>query len=170
MRAHIGTTAGFLTLALIAASCASGSGDAPSGSSAPATDPTVTEPAAPDTTTPETTTTLEPEFRYQSGDSDYLFDQEQLHTFEINLPEESLAELDADPTAEEYVEGTLTFEGEEIGPIGVRYKGSVGAFLFCTDGPSPFMPSGKKTCTKLSLKLKFNWDGSDAEFYGVKKV
>jgi spore coat protein CotH len=80
------------------------------------------------------------------------------------------SELDADPTAEEYVEGTLTFEGEEIGPIGVRYKGSVGAFLFCTDGPSPCMPSGAKTCTKLSLKLKINWDGSDAEFYVVKKV
>ncbi|RLE17433.1 MAG: hypothetical protein DRJ50_14095, partial [Actinobacteria bacterium] len=63
-----------------------------------------------------------------------------------------------------------TFEGEEIGPIGVRYKGSIGAFLFCTDGPNPFMPTGAKTCTKLSMKLKINWDGSDEEFYGVKKV
>ena len=105
-----------------------------------------------------------------SGDNDYLFDQEQMHTFEVNLPEASLAELDADPAAEEYVEASLTFEGETIEPIGVRYKGSVGAFVGCVDGPDPFSPSGKKTCTKLSLKLKMNWRDPDAEFYGVRAV
>lgn len=112
----------------------------------------------------------EPEPQYMSGDSDYLFDQEQLHTFEINLPADALAELDADPAAEEYVEGSLTFDGETIEPIGVRYKGSVGAFVFCTDSPNPLDPSGAKTCTKLSIKLKINWDDPDAEFYDVRKV
>lgn len=112
-----------------------------------------------------------PEPRWATGDSDELFDQDALHTFEINLPEESLAFLDADPAAEEYVEGSLTFDGETVEPIGVRYKGSVGAFVGCTTGGNPMAPSGPKACTKLSLKLKINWeDESNREFYGVRAV
>jgi hypothetical protein len=108
--------------------------------------------------------------RYESESSDVLFDPAVVHTFAIDLDVDKFAELDADPTAEEYVEGSLTFDGETIGPIGVRYKGSVGAFLFCTNGPNAFDPSGAKTCTKLSMKLKMNWEDGDDTFYGVKKV
>ena len=108
--------------------------------------------------------------RYESESSDVLFDPAVVHTFAIDLDVDKLAELDADPTAEEYVEGSLTFDDETIGPIGVRYKGSVGAFLFCTNGPNAFDPSGAKTCTKLSMKLKMNWEDGDDTFYGVKKV
>jgi hypothetical protein len=35
--------------------------------------------------------------KYLNADSDYIFDQERLHTFELNLPESALAKLDADP-------------------------------------------------------------------------
>ncbi len=115
-------------------------------------------------------TTAPDEPRSLSGDDDLLFDQEQLHTFEIDLPEEALAQLDADPAAEEYVEGSLTFDGETIEPIGIRYKGSVGAFIGCTAGSNPFEASGAKSCTKLSMKLKINWDDPDREFYGVRRV
>ena len=38
--------------------------------------------------------------------SDYLFAQDQLHTFELTLSDDDLAFLDADPTAEQYVGGT----------------------------------------------------------------
>ena len=78
--------------------------------------------------------------RWATGDSDYLFDQEQLHTFEITLTDDALAELDGDPTAEEYVEGSLTFDGETVDEVGVRYKGSIGAFLGCTSGTEPVRP------------------------------
>ena len=110
------------------------------------------------------------EARYLTGDSDFLFDQNTVHTFQIELSDDALAELDNDPAAEEYVEGSLTFDGETIGPIGVRYKGSIGAFIGCTAGSNPFVPEGEKTCTKLSLKLKINWDGADQEFYGQRRV
>ena len=61
--------------------------------------------------------------RWATGDSDYLFDQDRLHTFEITLSDAALAELDGDPTAEEYVEGALTFEGETVDEVGVRTRG-----------------------------------------------
>ncbi|MDG2112787.1 MAG: CotH kinase family protein, partial [Actinomycetota bacterium] len=101
--------------------------------------------------------------------SDHLFDQELLHTFELTVEPELLAQIDADPTAEEYVEAQLTFEGETI-PVGLRYKGSVGAFIGCVDGPNPFEPSGSKTCTKLSMKVKVNWDDPDDELHGVRRL
>lgn len=108
--------------------------------------------------------------QYLQEDSDYIFDQDKLHTIELNLPEGALAYLDADPTAEVYVEGSLTFEGETISPVGIRYKGSVGAFVNCLSGGDWANPSGYKTCTKLSMKVKINWEGRDEKFYGLKKL
>lgn len=146
----------------------------PVDTSATAIEPSVTEPSASTAdTTPADTGPAESEPdapTYASGDSAYLFDQEQLHTFEIDLAPDALAVLDADPAAEEYVEGSLTFDGETIDGIGVRYKGSVGAFVGCTDSPNPLAAEGPKSCTKLSMKLSINWTDPDAEFYGVKKV
>ncbi len=110
------------------------------------------------------------EEKYLNTDSEYIFDQEKLHSFEINLPESSYERINADPSAEEYVEGSITFEGETISPVGIRYKGSLGAFVGCLSGPNWADPSGHKTCTKLSMKVKINWDGADTKFYGLKKL
>lgn len=104
------------------------------------------------------------------GKSDYIFDQERLHTFELTLPEADLARINANPTAEEYVEGSLTFEGQTMSPVGIRYKGSIGAFVGCLSGRDWANPSGRKTCTKLSMKVKINWNDPEARFYKLKKL
>ncbi|MGB1369387.1 MAG: CotH kinase family protein [Acidimicrobiales bacterium] len=107
--------------------------------------------------------------RYSYGDSDYLFDQEKLHTFELTLSDQNLAYLDSAPALEEYVPGTLTFEGETL-PVGIRYKGSVGAWVGCLSGEGFLSTEGEKECTKLSTKIKINWEDSDDTFYEVKKL
>lgn len=107
---------------------------------------------------------------YLNKKSDYIFDQEKLHTFELNLSADALVEIDADPAGEEYVEGNLTFEGETVEKVGIRYKGSIGAFVGCLTGQDWTNPSGSKTCTKLSMKIKINWENSDDKFYGLKKL
>ena len=53
--------------------------------------------------------------------TDELFDPASLHTFEFTVAESDLQFLDSDPTAEEYVPATMTFEGETI-EVGLRYK------------------------------------------------
>lgn len=111
-----------------------------------------------------------PLMKWQNGSSDYLYDQESLHTFELTISDEALAEIDKDPSEEKYVEGSLTFEGETISPVGIRYKGSVGAWVGCLAGGSLFEPDGEKTCTKLSMKVKINWQDSAQTFWGVKKL
>jgi MYXO-CTERM domain-containing protein len=100
----------------------------------------------------------------------FLYDQAQLRTFELRLEEDDLAFLDANPAAEEYVPGTLIFDGTEYGPVGVRYKGSVGAFMGCTAGGNPFDPSGPKICPKINFKVSFNEYDPDGRFFGVKKL
>ena len=120
------------------------------------------------TVTPTTPTTgIE---QYLNEKSSYIFDQKKLLTFELNLPTEDLAKIDADPSAEEYVEGSLTFEGETLSTVGIRYKGSVGAYVGCLSGTNWANPSGRKTCTKLSMKVKINWNDPEARFYGLKKL
>ncbi len=108
--------------------------------------------------------------KYLNEDSDYIYDQTQLHTFELTLSDAALATIDANPAAEQYVEGSLTFEGETISPVGIRYKGSIGAYVGCVSGSDWSNPSGRKTCTKLSMKVKFNWQDTDDKFYGIKKL
>lgn len=172
-------------VALFAGACGSGTDDAPAGGEEPRATADVAldvagdeAPAEPATTTDGTATAVgedpdvaadAPAPAYVDGSSDHLFDQDELHTFELDLTEENLAEIDADPTAEEYVEGTLTFAGETL-PVGIRYKGSIGAFVGCVTGSDIFNPSGAKQCTKLSMKVKVNWNDTDDTFYGVKKV
>ena len=108
--------------------------------------------------------------QYLNSNSDFIFDQNELRTFELKLSEKDLEKIDSDPTAEKYVEGMMVFEGDTISPIGIRYKGSVGAWVGCVDGENWFEPSGKKICTKLSTKVKINWKGRDERFYGLKKL
>ena len=108
--------------------------------------------------------------QYINLDSDYIFDDDKLPTFELKLPASSLKRIDDNPTAEEYVEGSLIFEGDTISPVGIRYKGSIGAFVGCLSGTDWANPSGYKTCTKLSMKVKINWEGREEKFFGLKKL
>lgn len=170
-RSRIGAVA-IVCLLLSAACSSSGVGETATTSGAnsnPASTDSVAAEAIETDALPDDEPTGEP-LSYETESADVLFDQTVVHTFEIELPEAALAELDADPAAEEYVEGSLLFNGERLDAIGVRYKGSVGAFLGCTAGPQPFQPSGPKTCTKQSLKLKINWNGADTEFFGQRRI
>lgn len=123
-----------------------------------------------------------------------IFDQAALRTFDIRISAANLAILDADPAAEQYVEGSLIFDGVEHGPVGVRYKGSIGAFFGCVEGSRPddevldcddgqcvvlegvdrfqeaLEISGRKVCPKLSFKIKFNHYDKGRRFFGLKKL
>ncbi len=107
---------------------------------------------------------------YLNEDSDYIFAQSKLLTIELNLPEGALAYIDAEPAKEEYVEGSLTFEGETISPVNIRYKGSSGAWVNSLSGTNMFDITGYKVATKLSLKIKFNWNNNGRTFYGLQKL
>ncbi|HTU61525.1 MAG TPA: CotH kinase family protein, partial [Polyangiales bacterium] len=107
--------------------------------------------------------------RERRDDPDYLFDPEELRTFELRLSEDDLAFLDDDPKAEQYVPGELHFEGRVVKPVGIRYKGSSGAFFGCLSNGG-FPATGSKICPKLSMKVKIDYSDPDAKFHGQKKL
>ena len=135
-------------------------------------EPPVTNPPGGGGTTTDTTTTVDPpeEMNYMNLKSDYIYDQSKLPTFELTLTPANLQRINLDPAAEEYVSGSITFEGETVHDVGIRYKGSIGAFVGCLSGNNWANPSGHKTCTKLSMKVKFNWKDPEGRFYGLKKL
>ena len=108
--------------------------------------------------------------KYLNYSSDSIFNEDNLPSFYIELPESSLSYLDANPAAEQFVEGALTFNDETISPIGIRYKGSIGAFVGGLSGEDWGNPSGSKTATKLSMKFKIDWNGNHSTFYDLKTI
>ena len=101
-----------------------------------------------------------------------FWDPNELRTYEIEVAPEDLALIDGDPAAEQYVPASLTYEGEHYPNVGLRYKGSIGAFIGCTTGGFGAMgfSGGAKTCPKLSMKVSFNWAEPGGRFHGLKKL
>ena len=104
-----------------------------------------------------------------SHSSNYIYAQNKIHRFDIYISQKNHDILNNNPAAEEYVEGSLVFEGKIVRNVGVRYKGSIGAWVGCLSGSDWSEPSGYKTCPKLSMKIKFN-KGVDRKFYGLNKL
>jgi hypothetical protein len=103
-------------------------------------------------------------------EASHVFDQSALRTYNLVIEPADLAKLDRDPAAEEYVPAMLEVEGKRYGPLGVRYKGSIGAFLYpCTDARQVGDTPGPKT-GKCSIKVDFNHVDDDARFYGLKAL
>ncbi|MGL1934390.1 MAG: CotH kinase family protein [Fibrobacterales bacterium] len=102
---------------------------------------------------------------------DYVFNDEvEPKTFNILIDPADLSAMDAAPKQEVYYPGHLVFENDTIQEVEVRYKGSFGAWFFCTDG-EVWDKNGAKTCIKLSMKVKFNTDlEPDRKFFGMKKI
>ena len=111
-----------------------------------------------------TDTNITPDYLVKN--SDFIFNQNSLHTFELVISDSALAFLDSDPSAEIYTEGNLVFQGDTLSSVGIRYKGSNGAWWGCISENT----SGFKTCTKLSMKVKINYQGLNRKFYDLKKL
>ena len=92
-----------------------------------------------------------------------VFDQSTVRIYDIQLEEAEQAKLDANPTAEQYVQGAVIIDGKRYGPIGVRYKGFFGVLRQC-------FFTGQNTCDKLAWKLKFNHYEPSLRFHGLKRL
>jgi len=164
---------------------AADSGRSQDGASAPqSTEPATQTPEAPSDAPntdakPEAPATAEPEVSAPpppaagpevvvepNDDAAYLFDQATVRTYDIQLDPDDLAKIDDNPGAEAIVPGSLVFEGQTYGPLGVRYKGSIGAF----HPPCLAGGMGSPRDGKCSIKLDFNELDSEGRFFGLKKL
>lgn len=99
----------------------------------------------------------------RSDPNDVVFDRQTVRTYQLEVSDEELAKLRANPTAEQYVEAAVTIDGVRFEPVGIRYKGFFGALRFCFN-------NGVQTCAKLSWKLKFNHYDPAQRFHGIKRL
>jgi len=100
-------------------------------------------------------------------DADTLFDAATIPVFEVELPEEDWQWLQKNAILEEYVEAVLTYEGEDMGTVGLRFRGSVGSLTVCFDEQGNL---DTDYCAKLAMKLKFDFLDEDKRFFGMKRL
>ena len=98
------------------------------------------------------------------GDSDWVFEQTSLRSYRLTVDTVDWQWLNDNAELEQYVPATLEVDGENIGPIGIRYKGGVGTLQTCFDN------SGNRICDKLSIKLSFHEYQPGLRFHGLKKL
>ncbi len=104
-------------------------------------------------------------------EAQFLFDDTVIRTVELTIAPDDLATIDSDPSAEQSVPASLRYDGEDVGDIGVRYKGSVGAFLRpCTAATVPGAQQHQPKVGKCSMKLQFDYLDDDRRWHGLKKL
>jgi spore coat protein H len=95
--------------------------------------------------------------------SDEVFRDDLLRTYELAISDEDWEHLQETALEELYVPAVLTVEGQQLGTIGVRYKGNFGTLQEC-------FRDGMKVCRKLSFKLKFDEYDPALRYRGLKKL
>jgi hypothetical protein len=98
------------------------------------------------------------------GDLEYLFDQGSLRTYAVEVEESDWAWLESHAIEERFVPANLVFEGLRYRNVGIRYKGAWSTLKKCFD------ETGKKVCSKLSLKLRFDRYDPCGRFYGLRRL
>ncbi len=124
--------------------------------------------------------------------SDFVFDGAKLSTWTITLGAAEEKKLQETAWDEVYVPGMLKVDGEDVGKVGVRYKGQFGGWVGCF-GPEVMEPTATKKCTaplvgmctrklkvdamgnnapcsKISYKISFNEYERAKKFHSLKKV
>lgn len=92
-----------------------------------------------------------------------VFNPDRVLQISLTLPESEWESLIDQAVDEVYTEANVSIEGEELGAVGLRFKGSYGSLYMCLD-------DGELTCSKLSMKIKFDKYDEDKRFQGLKRI
>ncbi len=98
-----------------------------------------------------------------SEDTDWLFDQSVLRTFDVEMDPEDWAYLKAHALDEEYLPANLVFEGRRYKGLGIRFKGAWSSLEGCFE-------DGVQICPKLSMKMRFDKYDSCGRFYDLRRL
>lgn len=93
-----------------------------------------------------------------------LFESKTVPEFALSLPAGDWAWLNQHALEEAPVEARLSFQGEDVGPVGLRFKGAHGTLDLCLGA------NGELLCPKLSMKLDFSHIFPDCRFYRTREV
>lgn len=94
----------------------------------------------------------------------WVFDDAELHTYELTLDPGVWAALQLDALDEQYAEASLSAGDIQLGRVALRFKGSLGSLVGC------FADDGTRICSKLGMKLKFDEYLPEQRFLGLKRL
>jgi spore coat protein H len=94
----------------------------------------------------------------------WVFDEGAVHSYELTLDPAVWAALQLNARDEQYVEADFRANGQALGRIGLRFKGSLGTLASC------FAEDGTPRCSKMSMKLKFDEFLPEQRFAGLKRL
>jgi hypothetical protein len=108
--------------------------------------------------------------------------EDRLYNYEITVAPVELAKLNMNPAMYDdlglYVPATVKIDGQDLGMVGLRYKGSWGNFRTCLPnggtGPAePYMPPAGNGCPpfpKFPYKIAFDQYDINKKYAGLKKI
>lgn len=94
----------------------------------------------------------------------FIFDQGKFHAYKLEVASSDWDWLQKNALKEEYVPAKVVFEGKRYYGAAVRYKGDWTSLKMCFD------TTGKLTCPKLSLKVRFNKYDPCGRFHGMRRI
>src|SRR3954469_17274106 len=115
-------------------------------------------------------------------DAGRAFD-DRVYDYRLTIAPVALARLDAEPARFDdealHVPAKLVIDGEDLGTVGVRYKGAWGTFRSCLPNPDgtgpaePYRPIAASDCPpvpKFSYKILFDAYASGKRFHGLTRM
>jgi spore coat protein CotH len=99
-----------------------------------------------------------------AADAQELFAGDHVPVFDLYLPEDEWENLKLHAVDEQYVRAQACYDGKAIGAVGLRFKGAYGSLLNCFDA------SGRNSCRKLGMKLKFDKYDAERRHFGLKRL
>ena len=101
----------------------------------------------------------------ESGnEAESLFTRTEAVEIRLQLPKEEWETLLGNAQDEEYTPADVTIQGDFIGNVGLRFKGSYGSLYGCFDSENNLI------CDKLSMKIKFNEYEEEQRYLGLKRI
>jgi spore coat protein CotH len=108
---------------------------------------------------------------------------QRIHAYRFTIDPAELARLDAHPAAfddqRRYVRAAVSIDGEDVGPVGLRYKGAWGTFRTCLGNPDgsgtaePYQPAPAAACPpvpKFSYKIAFDGVVPGKRYHGLARI
>ncbi len=98
-----------------------------------------------------------------------LFNSNQVYTFDFIISTEDSLLMEKEVIKEIYRPAQLSFDGQNLGIVGLRYKGSDYSLNNCFDTATGERYD-KQGCSKISLKIKFNKFQDKLRLYEMKEL
>jgi spore coat protein CotH len=108
--------------------------------------------------------------KLEADETPWIFDESVIREYHLNISSADSVSMYANALQEEYIDASLEVDGEAIGDVGLRFKGSDYSLNVCFDENGLIQPIYNDRCRKVSLKIKAGHQDSTLRLKSLKKL